>query len=301
MKPRSTAWRAVGSMPISMAMPQMTTVLRPQSRNAMASGVPSKAEKLILSKIASLGRGASSSTMAKPGELRRNSPMQNFPAVCLAVWHCGRVRSLVRLLDGTLPMWAGCGSFRSVVVFIHSKGANDPGRTIYLYDRAVFPERCRPHDSRDAREAIFSCDQRTVLEQAADLENHGRGVDKKWCPTRIGGSGDEYLPFLKGLLIWGAQNFHLSSRYAGRNRKTDRFSLFGFERRGSHDAAPRIDHRRQLRNSRKAVWRRPVLLGQRSEVQGRIRDRTIEFPEREIEDLLNRVKTSCSNKHIRLL
>ena len=72
MKPRSVAWRQVGSMPISVAMPTMASALIPQSWSAKARGVPSKADMASLSKTASSGRGASSGMMAQAGESRRN-------------------------------------------------------------------------------------------------------------------------------------------------------------------------------------------------------------------------------------
>src|SRR5262249_46783709 len=53
-KARSAACRAVGSIPTSMARPAMATALTPQSRSAIDSGVPSNADMVILSKIASL-------------------------------------------------------------------------------------------------------------------------------------------------------------------------------------------------------------------------------------------------------
>ena len=68
----------VGTMPDrrlnadSIATPTMAKAVRLQSRRAMASGVPSKADMVILSKIASSSRGASSGTISKPGEPRRN-------------------------------------------------------------------------------------------------------------------------------------------------------------------------------------------------------------------------------------
>ena len=43
-----------------------------QSRNAMSKGVPSNADIVILSKIASLGSGFISGIRWKPGESRRN-------------------------------------------------------------------------------------------------------------------------------------------------------------------------------------------------------------------------------------
>ena len=54
MKHRSAAWRAVGSIPISVAIPTMATDRIPQSRNASVSGVPSNADMVILSNTASL-------------------------------------------------------------------------------------------------------------------------------------------------------------------------------------------------------------------------------------------------------
>ena len=59
-------------MPISMATPTSAIAVMPQSRSAIASGVPSSADIVSLSKIASLSRGASSGVIAKPGESRRN-------------------------------------------------------------------------------------------------------------------------------------------------------------------------------------------------------------------------------------
>ena len=59
-------------MPISVAMPQITKLVRPQSRSAIASGVPSNADMVILSRIASSSRTASSGASAKPGLSRRN-------------------------------------------------------------------------------------------------------------------------------------------------------------------------------------------------------------------------------------
>jgi len=52
MKPRSAAWRAVGSIPTSMAMPAIATAVTPQSRNVIVRGVPSKADMVILSMAA---------------------------------------------------------------------------------------------------------------------------------------------------------------------------------------------------------------------------------------------------------
>lgn len=66
------AVRAVGSMPISMATPMVAKEVRPQSRRMVASGVSTKAEKVILSRMASSPRGASSGAISKPGEERRN-------------------------------------------------------------------------------------------------------------------------------------------------------------------------------------------------------------------------------------
>jgi hypothetical protein len=57
MYPRSVPWRTVGSIPISIATPMMTNVVIPQSRRAMSSGVPSRADIVILSKMASEGSG----------------------------------------------------------------------------------------------------------------------------------------------------------------------------------------------------------------------------------------------------
>ena len=72
IRPRSAAWGAVGSIPIPVAIPAMAIAEMPQSRSAKLSGVPSNADLASLSKMASLGNGASSGTMAKPGESRRN-------------------------------------------------------------------------------------------------------------------------------------------------------------------------------------------------------------------------------------
>src|SRR5258706_6564710 len=55
--PRSAAWRAVGSIPISIAMPAIATPALAQSRKSKASGVPPNADIASLSKIASLGPG----------------------------------------------------------------------------------------------------------------------------------------------------------------------------------------------------------------------------------------------------
>jgi hypothetical protein len=60
MMPRSAACLAVGSMPISIATPTSAIAVMPQSRSAIDSGVPSSADIVSLSKMASLGRGASS-------------------------------------------------------------------------------------------------------------------------------------------------------------------------------------------------------------------------------------------------
>src|SRR6516165_9937273 len=54
---------AVGSIPTSVAIPTMAIDEIPQSRKAIASGVPSKADMVILSKTASSGLGASSETI----------------------------------------------------------------------------------------------------------------------------------------------------------------------------------------------------------------------------------------------
>ena len=72
IKPRSAAWRTVGSIPTSIAMPATATAIMAQSRKAKASGVPSKADMASLSNMASLGSVWSSGTMAKPGVSRRN-------------------------------------------------------------------------------------------------------------------------------------------------------------------------------------------------------------------------------------
>src|SRR5262245_22951759 len=59
-------------MPISVATPTITTVVTPQSRSAMSRGVPSNADIVILSKTASVARGASSGASWNPGLSRRN-------------------------------------------------------------------------------------------------------------------------------------------------------------------------------------------------------------------------------------
>jgi hypothetical protein len=81
-------------MPISRAIPAIANASIPQSRNAMVSGVPSNDDIMILSKTASSGRGASSSTMGKPGESRRNQGLTSSGvATCC---HAMAVRSCVR-------------------------------------------------------------------------------------------------------------------------------------------------------------------------------------------------------------
>src|SRR5262249_41187303 len=61
-------------MPISIATPQIANAVMPQSRRAMSSGVPSNAEKAILSKFASLEHGASVGRACHP--LPRHRPTQ---------------------------------------------------------------------------------------------------------------------------------------------------------------------------------------------------------------------------------
>ena len=58
--PRSAACLAVGSIPISIATPTRAIDVILQSGSAIERGVPSKADMVSLSKIASLARGASS-------------------------------------------------------------------------------------------------------------------------------------------------------------------------------------------------------------------------------------------------
>ncbi len=60
MYPESAPWRAVGSIPISVATPTMMKALTPQSRKAKSSQVPSKADMVNLSNTPSVGRGANS-------------------------------------------------------------------------------------------------------------------------------------------------------------------------------------------------------------------------------------------------
>ena len=55
LKPRSAACRTEGSIPTSRPIPTKATAIMPQSRNVIASGVPSKADMVILSKTASFG------------------------------------------------------------------------------------------------------------------------------------------------------------------------------------------------------------------------------------------------------
>lgn len=50
----------------------MASEVIPQSRRTKSSGVPAKADMPSLSKMASLGRGATSGMIAKPAESRRN-------------------------------------------------------------------------------------------------------------------------------------------------------------------------------------------------------------------------------------
>ena len=61
--PRSAPCRTVGSIPISVATPTIAKAFTPASRSTMSSGVPSNADIVILSKIASEGRGTSSGTI----------------------------------------------------------------------------------------------------------------------------------------------------------------------------------------------------------------------------------------------
>ena len=63
LKHRSAAWRAVGSIPTCVAIPTTATDRIPQSRNASARGVPSNADMVILSSMASSGIGVSSETI----------------------------------------------------------------------------------------------------------------------------------------------------------------------------------------------------------------------------------------------
>src|SRR2546430_1119285 len=62
MYPRSAPWRAVGSIPISVAMPTTIKALMPQSRKAKSSQVPSKADIVNLSNTPSEGSGDNSGT-----------------------------------------------------------------------------------------------------------------------------------------------------------------------------------------------------------------------------------------------
>src|SRR5437588_1876619 len=62
-KPRSDAWRHVGSIPISSAIPTTMKLRMPQSRNAMPRNVPSNADIVILSIIASPVCGSNSGTI----------------------------------------------------------------------------------------------------------------------------------------------------------------------------------------------------------------------------------------------
>jgi hypothetical protein len=55
-----------------MATPTRAIDVTLQSRNAIERAVPSRADKVSLSKIASLGRGVNSGVSAKPGESRRD-------------------------------------------------------------------------------------------------------------------------------------------------------------------------------------------------------------------------------------
>src|SRR5512139_1823668 len=72
MKPRSAPWRTVGLIPVSVATPQMMKLFNPQSRSAMASGVPSKADIVIVSNIASSSRTLSSGASKNPELSLRN-------------------------------------------------------------------------------------------------------------------------------------------------------------------------------------------------------------------------------------
>src|SRR5262245_5557895 len=83
MKPRSAPWRTVGSIPISVAIPQIMKEIMPQSRSAMLKGVPSKADIEILSKIASSALTPSSGASSKPALPRRN-PVNALPRHRLA-------------------------------------------------------------------------------------------------------------------------------------------------------------------------------------------------------------------------
>src|ERR1043166_7436349 len=80
MYPRSAPWRTVGSMPISMAMPTMAKAVIPQSRSAMSNGVPSNADMVILSKIASLGSGFISGTNWNAGASQLVPEMNPLPS-----------------------------------------------------------------------------------------------------------------------------------------------------------------------------------------------------------------------------
>ena len=71
MKPKSAPWRTVGSIPISVAIPQIMKEIKPQSRSAMVKGVPSKADIEILSKITSSALTPSFGASSKPGLPRR--------------------------------------------------------------------------------------------------------------------------------------------------------------------------------------------------------------------------------------
>src|SRR3569833_886972 len=75
--PRSVAWRIVGSMPISVAMPQIAKPVRPQSVIANDNGVPAKADMASLSSTRSSAVGLSSGTTAVDGASLRN---QGFAA-----------------------------------------------------------------------------------------------------------------------------------------------------------------------------------------------------------------------------
>ncbi len=82
----------------SIATPTMANALSPQSRKTIASGLPSNADIVILSRIASLGRGETSGTSWNPGESRRNHGLTSGSGDLLPGHRCSKLEDSSKLV-----------------------------------------------------------------------------------------------------------------------------------------------------------------------------------------------------------
>jgi len=81
---------------------------------------------------------------------------------------------------------------------------NDAGITIYFHDLPIFELSSYILNAAHTWFAVFTRDERPVLQFAANFQDYGGRGDEEWCPSRVGGHGDQNIArkdlFLEGVV-----------------------------------------------------------------------------------------------------